>query len=149
MLDSIEKVFSENLRRLRGERTQAEIAELAGVPLRSYQKAEAEQIPRPENRRALVRAFGLKSETELFVDPDLFPSAPSPTPAEALEVLAREIGKPKLVLSPVAAELVAAITDASGDEAKMALLAGRVGEILGLDLSVQKAKRLADNKRRE
>jgi transcriptional regulator with XRE-family HTH domain len=85
---TIEEVFSENLKRLRGDRTQAYIAELAGVPLRSYQKSEALQLPRPDNRRAIARAFGV-SEAELFLDPALA-SRPAAVPAKVrlLELIA-------------------------------------------------------------
>lgn len=46
------------------------MAELAKIPLRSYQKAESNQLPRPDNRRALAKAFDVP-ESRLYLDPDL------------------------------------------------------------------------------
>lgn len=70
MLKTIQEVIEFNLRRLRGKRTQSEVAEAAGIPLRTYQDAEGGHIPRPSTITALSQAFKV-SETELFLDPDL------------------------------------------------------------------------------
>jgi hypothetical protein len=51
VLNTIEEVISFHLRRLRGDRTQSEMSELLGLPLRSYQALEYGSIPRPETRR--------------------------------------------------------------------------------------------------
>jgi transcriptional regulator with XRE-family HTH domain len=86
-LKTLEEVFIHNLKRYRGKRTQAEIAEAAGIPLRSYQHAEGGAIPQGPNRAAIAEALGVQ-ETELFLDPDLT----SPTPRQALEVIAKALG---------------------------------------------------------
>lgn len=67
---TLEEVFKANLKRLRGNRTQAEIAESAGIPLRSYQHAESGIVPQGPNRQAIARALGVQ-ETTLFMDPEL------------------------------------------------------------------------------
>lgn len=68
---TLEEVFKENLKRLRGRRTQAEVAEAAGIPLRSYQHAESGIIPQGPNRTAIAAALGVGRETELFLDQEL------------------------------------------------------------------------------
>lgn len=87
-MKTIEEVFIFNLRRLRGSRTQAEIAESAGIPLRSYQRAEYGDIPQGPNRQAIARAFGLDSETALFIDPELTGIV---TAAEAWKIVGIEL----------------------------------------------------------
>lgn len=74
MLVTIREVFVKNLREFRAGRTQAQIAELAGIPLRSYQRAEYGDIPQEDNLKAIARAFGV-TPTRLFLDPALI--APS------------------------------------------------------------------------
>lgn len=66
-MKTIEEVFSDNLRRLRGSRSQAAVAEMADIPLRSYQRAENGDIPHGPNRTAIANALGVQ-ETQLFVD---------------------------------------------------------------------------------
>ena len=67
-MKTIQEIFIANLKRLRGERTQAVIAEIAGIPLRSYQNAEINgAIPQGPNLAAIAKAFGVP-ETHLFVD---------------------------------------------------------------------------------
>lgn len=94
MLKTIKEVFKSNLRRLRGDRTQADMASLAGIPFPSYRAFEYGRIPQGENLAALAAALGV-SETALFLDPDL---VREPTPEQALEVIRRlvEASKQKL-----------------------------------------------------
>lgn len=80
-------MFADNLRRLRGKRTQAEIAEAADIPLRSYQHAESGIIPQGPNRTAIARALGAAGETELFLDPDLRGLSPAVELFEMLPTL--------------------------------------------------------------
>lgn len=83
-LETISKVFAENLKSLRGERTQAAVAEAAGLPLRTYQSLEAGVIPRlPRVRQQLARALGV-SESRLFIDPEYMPK---PSKDAALQIL--------------------------------------------------------------
>lgn len=70
VLNTIEEVVSFHLRRLRADRTQAEMAEFLGLPLRSYQALEYGSVPRPETRRIIAEKLGI-TETQLFLDPDL------------------------------------------------------------------------------
>jgi transcriptional regulator with XRE-family HTH domain len=87
-LATIEEVFSRNLKTLRGVRTQAEIAELADIPLRSYQRAEYGEIPQQPNREAIAKAYGVPVNS-LFIDPELRQI----TPQEAVRVLAEFVAK--------------------------------------------------------
>lgn len=90
-LGTLEEVFAHNLRTLRGALTQAEMAERAGVPLRSYQKMEsAEVVPHADTRKMLASNLGV-SEPSPFLDPDLT----EPTPEQALEVLRKLVEKVK------------------------------------------------------
>lgn len=70
-MKTLEEVFKKNLKRLRGARTQAAIAEAADIPLRSYQHAESGIIPQGPNRTAITKALGVSTELELFMDPEL------------------------------------------------------------------------------
>lgn len=112
MLKSLEEVFKANLLRLRGSRTQADIAELAGIPLRSYQNVEANgAIPQGPNRKAIAQALGVP-ETHLFVDLAEFSAgAASVTPSEALAVLEKAINswESPSTVDPRIARLLAAI----------------------------------------
>jgi transcriptional regulator with XRE-family HTH domain len=83
-LKTIREVFSANLVRLRGERTQQQIADLAGIPFPSYRDCEYGKVPQPANLAAIAKAFGV-AESALFLDPDLT----APTPQQAIEVLTR------------------------------------------------------------
>lgn len=85
-MKTLEEIFVENLRRFRGDRTQAEIAERAGIPLRSYQHAEGGAIPQGPNRTAIAQALGVK-ESALFVDFDEFER--KAIPQDVLELLER------------------------------------------------------------
>lgn len=69
-MKNIKEVLSQNLRRLRGGRTQSEIAESAGIPFRTYQDAEGGRIPRAENLSAIAKALNV-SEVELFLEPGM------------------------------------------------------------------------------
>lgn len=87
VLETINKVFAFNVRRLRGNASQSEIADLAEMPLRTYQRYEAGVLPRKKRHlMALCRALKT-AETALFRDPDLLMS-----PEEALHVLRRALG---------------------------------------------------------
>lgn len=82
----MKEVFAANLRKLRGNRTQAELAELANIPFRTYQNLEGGTYwPEYKNVRAIAAALGVP-ETRLFKDPDLEAS-----PEEALEVLRKRL----------------------------------------------------------
>jgi len=71
-LGTIQEIFIANLKRLRGKRTQADIAEAAGIPLRSYQNAEINgAIPQGPNLAAIASVYGIP-ETHLFVNPAEF-----------------------------------------------------------------------------
>jgi transcriptional regulator with XRE-family HTH domain len=69
-VDSIREVFSWRLKRLRGDKTQEEFSARLGIPLRSYQNMEAGNVPQHKSLYRLVEKLALKSETELFQDPD-------------------------------------------------------------------------------
>lgn len=88
-LRTIEEVVAYHLRRLRGDSTQSEMADILGIPLRTYNALENGQIPRPETRKIIAQKLGI-TETELFLDPDLMRP---PTPADALEVLSEFVKK--------------------------------------------------------
>lgn len=77
-MKSIKDILSHNIKRLRGDRTQTEMAEIAGIPMRTYQNAEAGSIPHFSTLAALAKAFRVP-ETELFLDQSLLrPREPSP-----------------------------------------------------------------------
>lgn len=78
-MKTIEDIFGENLRRLRGERSQAAIAEKAGMHVVSYQRCESGTIPHRPNLEAIIRALGTE-EFELFVDRTHY------VPREAIEI---------------------------------------------------------------
>lgn len=97
LLETTREIFSFNLKRLRGDRTQRDIAEAVDVSLASYQRMESGVIPRtPGIFPALAKAFSTP-ERELFRDPDM-----KPTPEQALQVLADALGiktpKPEVAL---------------------------------------------------
>lgn len=117
-MDSIRKVFAFRLKELRGAATQEAFAERLGIALRSYQKLEAGNVPQRKTLQTLVRALGLKSETALFVDPDIEITKPvpaEPTPRQALEALAGFLDqselKPKSPLRIRAERALAAIDE--------------------------------------
>lgn len=89
----IEKVFSDNLRRLRDDAdlTQAELAERTGLSLTAVQHYETNRrFPKPEMIDALAESLGVHPSV-FFAGP-----APRPTPAQALEVLRELVETPKL-----------------------------------------------------
>ena len=88
MLGTYREVFAQNLRRLRGKRTQHEAAEFCGIPFVSYQRAENGDIPRDPNLSAIAKAYGLP-EAHLFVDPSEF--APFRTSVPHLKMRAIEL----------------------------------------------------------
>lgn len=119
-MKTLEEVFKENLKRLRGARTQSEVAKAAKIPLRSYQHAESGIIPQDPNRQAIAGALGVPDETHLFVNLDAFMPRHPITPQEALEVLARAISEPptshRSDLSPEARALIEVIGDIQEDK---------------------------------
>lgn len=86
-LRTIKEVFTRNLRHFRGNYTQAEVAEKAGISFRSYQNMESGQFPREANLEAVARALGVQP-TALFLDPDF---TLEPTPLYALEIVRRAL----------------------------------------------------------
>lgn len=87
-MDTIRDLFSANLRRLRGKRTQADIAEVAKIPFRTYQNMEAGVIPQEATLRAVAQAFGVP-ETTLFQDPNA--ATIHPAAEEMLELAVRRV----------------------------------------------------------
>lgn len=88
-LETIEKVFAINLRKMRGNATQADMAERLELQLRAYQHMEAgEVIPQAETRRLIAKNLKI-SETSLFLDPDLT----KPTFKQALEMVRGDIDR--------------------------------------------------------
>lgn len=86
-MKTLEKILSENLLRLRkakGFRTQPQLAEAAGIPVRTYQNIEGGiAFPKPQNIEAIARALEIHP-SELFIDPEMRLKV---TPAEAIEVV--------------------------------------------------------------
>lgn len=70
-MDPIRQVFAYRLREKRGARTQESFSALLGIPLRTYQKMEAGNVPQKKSLQVLVERLGLESETALFADPEL------------------------------------------------------------------------------
>lgn len=92
---TIREVFAENLREIRGNRTQAYMAEAVGISLSTYQKMELGNVPQAHNLEVLANGLGVP-ETRLFFDSDL---VTQPTPEQALEVLATVVkSKPPAAL---------------------------------------------------
>jgi len=127
LLETINKVFAYNLRRLRGERTQSEISEAADIPFRTYQRLEAGAIPKTrEHLRAIARVHGC-TETALFLDPDLLgrpPQAPEPTDKELLNLLEKRLAArvdAKAVLPPEERDLLALFAALDEHQAQMLL----------------------------
>lgn len=89
VLENINKVFAFNLRKHRGKRTQAEIAEAVGLSLRGYQRLEKGTIPRTRRLTAQLAVVLRVPETALFLDPDLI----RPSPQEALMVISDFVKK--------------------------------------------------------
>lgn len=86
-MKTLEQIFRRNLVRLRGNRTQAVIAEAAGIPLRSYQHVESTgAIPQSPNRLAIAKALGV-NEADLFVDHSEYGAKKIHSPREALKII--------------------------------------------------------------
>lgn len=95
-MKTIEEIFRKNLIRLRGSRTQALIAELAGIPLRSYQHVESTgAIPQSPNRMAIAKALGVE-EVDLFVDLDRYGPIRELYPEEAIIILSEFVRNAKM-----------------------------------------------------
>lgn len=109
MLKTLEEIFKNNLLHLRAERTQSAIAELAGIPLRSYQRCEYGDIPQGPNRLAIAKALRVE-EGDLFVDRDRF-MMKNISPEDALEIVSQALRTRSAApsLSPRIASLVSAI----------------------------------------
>lgn len=86
-METINEVLAHNVRKLRGNRTQSEIAEKANLSLRSYQHIEGGHIPQQPNLEAVASALGIRP-TALFLDPDY---TLEPTPIYALEIIRRAL----------------------------------------------------------
>ena len=92
-MKTIEEIFRENLVKLRGRRTQAEVAEAADIPLRSYQHVESTgAIPQSPNRLAIAKALGVH-ESYLFVDHTQYGTQKIHSPKEALKILVDFVNK--------------------------------------------------------
>jgi transcriptional regulator with XRE-family HTH domain len=92
-LETIDKVFARNLREMRGDKRQEDVAHESKVPWRSYVRLEKGTIPR--NRAHLKRLatyYGV-TETRFFLDPDLATKQPATdlSVEKALEVLRRAL----------------------------------------------------------
>lgn len=67
-MESIRQILGFNLRLLRGDRTQAELAEVLGLPLRSYQRIESGvAFPQESTLKQITTKLGV-SESALFQD---------------------------------------------------------------------------------
>lgn len=82
VLETINEVFSRNLEKFRGNRTQKDIAKALGMSLKAYNRLENGTLPRSSLFPKLARILGVP-ETTLFLDPDLS----SPTAEQIAEVL--------------------------------------------------------------
>lgn len=94
-MKTIEQIFKNNLIRLRGARSQADVAEAAGIPLRSYQRCEYGDIPHGKNRRAIAKALKVP-ESALFVDPEEYQAVSENDVDSALEMLTRFVNAHKM-----------------------------------------------------
>lgn len=113
VLNTIGEIFAHNLTELRKARRkrQEDVALLAGIEVRDYQRYEGGQIPskKPEIQKALAKALGVPLG-RLFLDPDLSdqPSqAQIVTPEKALEVLAEALKGATLSVPRPRAERIA------------------------------------------
>lgn len=69
-MNTVREALGFNLRMIRGDRTQAEMAELIGLPLGSYQRLDAGDVfPRPDTLAQLAAKLGV-SEASLVQLPD-------------------------------------------------------------------------------
>jgi transcriptional regulator with XRE-family HTH domain len=75
-LNTIREAFAFNLRLLRGNKTQAEMAEFLSLPLSTYQKLESGQVPQRGTMEAITQKLGV-SEVSLVQLPG---EAPPPSP---------------------------------------------------------------------
>lgn len=127
-MKTIGEVWSFNLKRLRGNRRQIDVAEASHMSLRAYQRMEkAGALPKsPGSITDVARALGVP-ETALFADPDMQGGSVvrQPTPAEALEIVAsalRASDKPKTAeLSTEDAALLDAVHRIQSDQLKRLL----------------------------
>ena len=76
------------LRALRGERSQAELAEAAGIPVETLRKIESGRVPMPAffTVAAIARALEIPLETLAGIGSE---PAPDPIPASAVSMSAR------------------------------------------------------------
>lgn len=72
-MNTIEEVLSHNLREFRGDRTQMDVADDAGIPFRTYQSIEAGIIPRKRAHLTALATYYDIAETRFFLDPDFIP----------------------------------------------------------------------------
>lgn len=82
------------------------MASLAGIPFPTYRNAESGRIPQSDTLAAIAAAHGIP-ETALFLDPDLVPKAPRPSPEEALQVVAEalQVRRPEPALNEISSLL--------------------------------------------
>lgn len=100
---TIKEILAKNLRRIRGNRNQPDMATALGLPPRTYARLElAENLPQEGTFALLTAKLGI-SEIDLVRDPD---AHPRPTLLEALGVIQDELGieirlpRPQSVPSP-------------------------------------------------
>lgn len=135
---TIEEIFAQNLKQLRGNLTQAQVAEKANIPLRSLQRLEQGQLPHRDNLVALARAFNVP-ESRLFFDESL---AAKPGLAESLETIsnALQVKLPKLPEETETLNSILSLLSTLNEDQRRSLCAQlrRVAEtyqrtVLGLD----------------
>ncbi len=73
VLDTIEDILSHNLKELRGDARQEDVARGAKVPERTYQRIEAGSIPKKRQWLAALAKYHRVTVGRLFLDPDLIP----------------------------------------------------------------------------
>jgi transcriptional regulator with XRE-family HTH domain len=151
-LDSIKEVFASNLRRLRAHRTQAEMAELLKLPLRTYQRLEAaERFPREGTIKRITAKCGA-SEVDLFQAPGFRPpQTPEALLAKVADALGLNLPHPKPHTAPAsqtnigqeasllqppdpAADLIRFLTQAAPDDPKLEAILSAAQTVLRAEL---------------
>lgn len=114
VLANIKEVFANNLRTLRGERTQAAMAEQLGIPFPSYKNLESGQFM-PSHANVAIIAERLRiDEARLFADPA---AISRPTRQQALDAVRRDIDI-LLELSPTQLLLFEILPSMDEDQAR-------------------------------
>lgn len=131
------ELLASNLRDLRKARgwSQEKLSEFAQVDFQVVQRAEGgTAFPRQDKLTALAAALGVP-ESRLFLDPE---AIPTPTPKEALAVLADALGieaelRTKApAVSPEKAELLAILDSVAGDPLAIGAILSQARAIAGL-----------------